>query len=83
MDGVELQFDQDALDAVVDQAEDRGTGARGLRSIMEEVLKPVMFDLPSRQDIATVVITGDVVREGAEPTLISQEVQRKRRNKSA
>ncbi|HRO31209.1 MULTISPECIES: ATP-dependent Clp protease ATP-binding subunit ClpX [Micrococcaceae] len=83
MDGVELQFDQDALDAVVDQAEDRGTGARGLRSIMEEVLKPVMFDLPSREDIATVVITGDVVREGAEPTLISQEVQRKRRNKSA
>ncbi|MDI3330604.1 MAG: ATP-dependent Clp protease ATP-binding subunit ClpX [Micrococcus sp.] len=83
MDGVELQFDQDALDAVVDRAEDRGTGARGLRSIMEEVLKPVMFDLPSRQDIATVVITGDVVREGAEPTLISQEVQRKRRNKSA
>ncbi|MCY1159013.1 MAG: clpX [Citricoccus sp.] len=83
MDGVELQFDQDALDAVVDQAEDRGTGARGLRSIMEEVLKPVMFDLPSREDIATVVVTGDVVREGAEPTLISQEVQRKRRNKSA
>ena len=68
---------------VVEQAEDRGTGARGLRSIMEEVLKPVMFDLPSRDDIATVVITGDVVREGAEPTLISQEVQRKRRNKSA
>jgi ATP-dependent Clp protease ATP-binding subunit ClpX len=83
MDGVELQFDRDALNAVVEQAEDRGTGARGLRSIMEEVLKPVMFDLPSRDDIATVVITGDVVREGAEPTLISQEVQRKRRNKSA
>ncbi|MFC7402572.1 ATP-dependent Clp protease ATP-binding subunit ClpX [Citricoccus sp. GCM10030269] len=83
MDGVELQFEDDALDAVVEQAEDRGTGARGLRSIMEEVLKPIMFDLPSRDDIATVVITGDVVREGAEPTLISREVQRKRRNKSA
>ncbi|QCU78278.1 ATP-dependent Clp protease ATP-binding subunit ClpX [Citricoccus sp. SGAir0253] len=83
MDGVELEFDQDALDAVVDQAEERGTGARGLRSIMEEVLKPVMFDLPSREDIGTVVITGDVVRHGAEPTLISREVQRKRRTKSA
>ena len=83
LDGVELQFDQDALDAVVEQAEERGTGARGLRSIMEEVLKPVMFDLPSRDDIATVVITGDVVRDGAEPTLISREVDRKRRNKSA
>ena len=83
LDGVELQFDQDALDAVVEQAEERGTGARGLRSIMEEVLKPVMFDLPSRDDIATVVITGNVVRDGAEPTLISREVDRKRRNKSA
>ena len=83
LDGVELQFDQEALDAVVEQAEERGTGARGLRSIMEEVLKPVMFDLPSRDDIATVVITGEVVRNGAEPTLISREVDRKRRNKSA
>ena len=83
LDGVELQFDQNALDAVVEQAEERGTGARGLRSIMEEVLKPVMFDLPSRDDIATVVITADVVRDGAEPTLISREVDRKRRNKSA
>ncbi|NUL45270.1 ATP-dependent Clp protease ATP-binding subunit ClpX [Cellulosimicrobium funkei] len=83
MDGVELQFEDEALDAVVEQAEERGTGARGLRSILEEVLKPVMFDLPSREDIATVVINGDVVREGAEPTLISREVQRKRRTKSA
>src|SRR5690606_1134102 len=77
MDGVELQFEDAALDAMVEQAEERGTGARGLRSIMEAVLKPVMFDLPSREDIATVVITGDVVREGAEATLISREVQRK------
>ncbi|REB90766.1 ATP-dependent Clp protease ATP-binding subunit ClpX, partial [Staphylococcus pseudintermedius] len=68
MDGVELEFEQDALDAVVAQAEARGTGARGLRSIMENALKPVMFELPSRSDVGTVVISGDVGRGEAEPT---------------
>ena len=57
LDGVELVFDEEALDTIADQALERGTGARGLRAIMEEVLLPVMFDLPSRDDIATVVIT--------------------------
>ncbi|XNZ00989.1 ATP-dependent Clp protease ATP-binding subunit ClpX [Micrococcus luteus] len=83
MDGVDLEFEDDALDAVVEQAVARGTGARGLRSIMEDVLKPVMFDLPSRTDIGAVVITGDVVREGAEPTLIPADVERSRRDASA
>ncbi|MGN7066920.1 ATP-dependent Clp protease ATP-binding subunit ClpX [Micrococcus luteus] len=83
MDGVELEFEQDALDAVVAQAEARGTGARGLRSIMENVLKPVMFELPSRSDVGTVVISGDVVRGEAEPTLIPAEVERRRRGRSA
>ena len=83
MDGVELEFEPDALDAVVEQAEARGTGARGLRSIMEDVLKPVMFELPSREDVGTVVISGDVVRGEAEPVLIPAEVERKRRRRSA
>ena len=54
MDGVELEFTEDALEAVADQAILRGTGARGLRAIMEEVLLPVMYDIPSRDDVAKV-----------------------------
>ncbi|ALV45614.1 ATP-dependent Clp protease ATP-binding subunit ClpX [Arthrobacter alpinus] len=83
LDGVELEFDEEALAAIAELALDRGTGARGLRAILEEVLQPVMFDLPSREDIATVVITADVVGKRAEPTLIPHEVVAKRRNKSA
>ena len=83
LDGVELEFDDEALDAIADLALERGTGARGLRAILEEVLQPVMFELPSREDIATVVITADVVGKKAEPTLIPHEVVAKRRNKSA
>lgn len=83
LDGVELVFEDDALEAIADQALERGTGARGLRAIMEEVLLPVMFELPSREDIASAVVTADVVRKGGQPTLISHDVVAKRRNKSA
>ncbi|GAA3313130.1 ATP-dependent Clp protease ATP-binding subunit ClpX [Arthrobacter ramosus] len=83
LDGVELLFDDDALDSIADQALERGTGARGLRAIMEEVLLPVMFDLPSRDDIASVVITADAVNKTGQPTMIAHEVIAKRRNKSA
>ena len=83
MDGVTLEFEEDALKAVVELALARGTGARGLRSIMENTLKPVMFDLPSRDDVATVIVTEDTVRNGAEPTMISHELAAKRHSKSA
>ncbi|WP_104087625.1 ATP-dependent Clp protease ATP-binding subunit ClpX [Arthrobacter sp. GMC3] len=83
LDGVDLEFDDEALAAIADQALARGTGARGLRAILEEVLQPVMFELPSREDIATVVITADTVNKKAEPGLIPHEVAAKRRNKSA
>ncbi|MDP9144490.1 MAG: ATP-dependent Clp protease ATP-binding subunit ClpX, partial [Actinomycetota bacterium] len=63
MDGVELEFNDDALEAIADQAILRGTGARGLRAIMEEVLLPVMYDIPSRDDVAKVQVTGKTVRE--------------------
>ncbi|MEE2522960.1 ATP-dependent Clp protease ATP-binding subunit ClpX [Pseudarthrobacter sp. J75] len=79
IDGVDLVFEDSALEAIADQALERGTGARGLRAIMEEVLLPVMFDLPSRQDIASVVISADVVLNGAEPALIEHEPPAKRR----
>ena len=78
IDGVELVFDDTALDAIADQALERGTGARGLRAIMEEVLLPVMFDLPSREDVASVVITEDVVLKGQEPTLIPHAAKRRK-----
>jgi ATP-dependent Clp protease ATP-binding subunit ClpX len=78
IDGVELVFDDTALDAIAEQALERGTGARGLRAIMEEVLLPVMFDLPSREDVASVVITEDVVLKGAEPTMIPHVAKRRK-----
>ncbi|AVZ39013.1 MULTISPECIES: ATP-dependent Clp protease ATP-binding subunit ClpX [unclassified Dietzia] len=70
MDGVELEFTQDALEAVADQAILRGTGARGLRAIMEEVLLPVMYDIPGRDDVARVVVTGETVRHNVLPTIV-------------
>jgi ATP-dependent Clp protease ATP-binding subunit ClpX len=70
MDGVELVFSDDALEAVADQAMLRTTGARGLRAILEEVLLDTMYELPSREDVARVMIDGDVVVERVNPTLI-------------
>jgi ATP-dependent Clp protease ATP-binding subunit ClpX len=70
MDGVELQVTDGALDAIAEQAQKRGTGARGLRAIMEEVLLDTMYELPSRSDIARVVIDDEVVRERVNPTLV-------------
>ena len=70
LDNVELDFSDDALHAVADQALLRGTGARGLRAILEEVLLEVMYDLPSRTDIGKCVIDGSVVLERVNPTLV-------------
>jgi ATP-dependent Clp protease ATP-binding subunit ClpX len=86
LDGVELEFSPDALEAVADQAILRATGARGLRAIMEEVLLSVMYEVPSRKDVARVVINRDVVLEHVNPTLVPREAQppkRERREKSA
>jgi ATP-dependent Clp protease ATP-binding subunit ClpX len=85
LDGVELEFTDDALEAVADQAILRGTGARGLRAIMEEVLLSVMYEVPSRKDVAKVVINRDVVLEHVNPTLVPRETPKRgeRREKSA
>ncbi|GAA4423118.1 ATP-dependent Clp protease ATP-binding subunit ClpX [Georgenia halophila] len=79
IDGVELEFTDDALEAIADQALLRGTGARGLRAIMEEVLREVMFDVPSRDDVARVVVNREVVLENVNPTLVPREKASKRR----
>ncbi|MEN3318877.1 MAG: ATP-dependent Clp protease ATP-binding subunit ClpX [Mycobacterium sp.] len=84
MDGVELEFTDDALDAIADQAIHRGTGARGLRAIMEEVLLPVMYDIPSRDDVAKVVVTKETVQDNVLPTIVPRKPSRtERRDKSA
>ncbi|MFO7193471.1 MAG: AAA family ATPase, partial [Thermocrispum agreste] len=78
LDGVELEFTQGALEAIADQSLLRGTGARGLRAIMEEVLQQVMYDIPSRPDVAKVVITEQTVRENVNPTIVSRHPARRR-----
>lgn len=78
-DNVELSFETEALEAIADLALLRGTGARGLRSIMEEVLQPIMFDVPSREDVAEVVVTKDVVESNVAPTLVPREETRTRK----
>ena len=75
MDGVELVFTKDALEAVADQAIVRGTGARGLRAILEEVLLGTMFDVPSRSDITKVVVDEAVVLGEVDPTLYDESSQ--------
>ncbi|MGH2673183.1 MAG: ATP-dependent Clp protease ATP-binding subunit ClpX [Actinomycetota bacterium] len=79
-DGVELEFSDDALDAIADQAILRGTGARGLRAIMEEVLLNTMYELPSRQDVTKCLIDGEVVKSKVNPTLVPvKETKRRER----
>ncbi|WP_018908909.1 ATP-dependent Clp protease ATP-binding subunit ClpX [Salinispora arenicola] len=88
LDGVELEFEQPALEAVADQAMLRGTGARGLRAIMEEVLLSVMYEVPSNPDAARVLITREAVLENVNPTIVPREftgrrARREREEKSA
>jgi ATP-dependent Clp protease ATP-binding subunit ClpX len=70
LDNVELELTEDALEAVAQQAMLRGTGARGLRAILEEVLLEVMYDLPSREDIGRCVVDKSVVLQRVAPSLV-------------
>jgi ATP-dependent Clp protease ATP-binding subunit ClpX len=84
LDGVDLEFTDDALEAIADQAILRGTGARGLRAILEEVLLSVMYEVPSRKDVERVVITAESVLEHVNPTIVPRDVARRTpREKSA
>nr|VDG63025.1 ATP-dependent Clp protease ATP-binding subunit ClpX [Streptococcus thermophilus] len=76
MDGAQLRFDDGALSAVAKKAAERGTGARGLRAIMEEILVPIMYDLPDRNDVDEVVITEAVVNGGAEPDYVLRDAKK-------
>ena len=71
-DEIELQFQEDSLGAIADKALERETGARGLRSILEEMLLDVQFELPSRRDVSKCVVTKETVERGRRPTLVTQ-----------
>ena len=73
LDGVELEFTQEALEAIVDKAIERKTGARGLRSIIEEIMRDIMYDVPSNPKIEKCTITKETVLNNAGPTLIIDE----------
>ncbi|MEI6120004.1 MAG: ATP-dependent Clp protease ATP-binding subunit ClpX [Actinomycetes bacterium] len=81
LDGVELEVTPEALGVVADLAIKRGTGARGLRAIMEETLLSVMYEVPSRKDVERVVITPGVVRKEEEPQYVSRGAGPKRASK--
>ena len=70
-DKVDLTFTDEALAAVAELALERGTGARGLRSILETTLLPTMYELPSRSDVSKCVVDADTVREGVQPALVT------------
>ena len=82
MDDVRLEFREDALRAVAAKAIERKTGARGLRSIMEDILMDPMFDIPTTGDIEEVVINGDVVSNGAAPLVVHAKLSPRSRTRS-
>ncbi len=73
LDDVELEFEQEALDAIVDKAIKRNTGARGLRSIIEEIMRDIMFSIPSNPKIEKCTVTKETVLDGKEPEIVINE----------
>ena len=82
-ENVELDFEEDALEAIADEAIKRASGARGLRAVLEEVLLDIMYDLPGREDISTVVIDREVVCRNVNPTLVPRAEEDDTRSRRA
>ena len=86
LDGVELEFENEALQAIVDKAIERNTGARGLRSIIEDIMRDIMFDIPSNEKIEKCIITKETVLNHDKPKLIinenKQQIKKKKRKKT-
>lgn len=78
LESVGLTFDQEALRAVAAKALKRGTGARGLRSILETMMTDLMFDLPAREDVREVVITKEAVNDGVTPLIVTERLKQKK-----
>lgn len=81
LDGVELDFEAEALDAIAELALKRGTGARGLRAIMEHVLLGVMYDIPGRSDVERVIVTADCINNEAQPKIVLRSGDSSKRGK--
>jgi ATP-dependent Clp protease ATP-binding subunit ClpX len=77
LDGVDLEFMDDALQAVAEEAMRRNTGARGLRAIIEDIMLDVMYEVPSRMDVTKVVITRDVILKKEKPLLVTVDAKRR------
>jgi len=77
LDGVDLEFMEDALQAIAEEAMQRNTGARGLRAIIEDIMLEVMYEVPSRLDVTKVVVTRDVILKKDKPLLVTVDAKRK------
>src|SRR5438093_1162927 len=78
LEDVRLTVEKEALKAIAQKAIKRGTGARGLRAILEEMMTDIMFELPSRDDVREVAITAECVSEGRQPLLVTERVRQKK-----
>ncbi len=78
LEAIRLTFDADAVKAISKKALDRGTGARGLRAVLEELMRDIMFDIPSREDVREVVITAECVQSGIPPLLVLHPESKKK-----
>ena len=78
-DNVELEFEQEALEVIVDKAIERNTGARGLRSIIEDIMRDIMFDIPSNPNIEKCIITKATVENGEAPKLVINELKQEKK----
>ncbi|HEX9107056.1 MAG TPA: ATP-dependent Clp protease ATP-binding subunit ClpX, partial [Longimicrobiales bacterium] len=78
LEAIRLTFDADAVKAISKKALDRGTGARGLRAVLEELMRDIMFDIPSREDVREVVITAECVQSGIPPLLVLHPENKKK-----
>ncbi|MFY9214177.1 MAG: ATP-dependent Clp protease ATP-binding subunit ClpX [Tissierellaceae bacterium] len=83
MENVDLEFDEEALRAIAKKAIERKTGARGLRSIIEETMLDIMFELPSRDDVEKCLITKETVLNNAEPTLVLSDLKKRSMSKKS
>lgn len=81
LDGVELEFQREALEAIVEKAIERNTGARGLRSIIEDIMRDIMFDVPTNPKIEKCIITKDTVNKKTGPELVINEKKEAKRVK--
>ncbi|MBP2649576.1 MAG: clpX [Firmicutes bacterium] len=83
LDNVQLEFKDDSLKAIVAEAMKRNTGARGLRAIIESIMRNVMYDVPSRNDVAKCIVTEDVVQNKEEPMMVTIDRKAKKKEESA